>query len=391
MMRNILITGIGIISPLGIGSGPLSGDRQSGLAREMNDGLIQDFDEMDYMDSKTSRYCQRAEKLALVSSSLALSDARLDLNVSHNLKIGVALGSMTSNLRAAAIFDRLALRGEASFSDPSLIPSGIMNSLSGVVSIKKGIRGFHVPVASGETSGLQAIQFALMQLETGRVDAALAGGIEEICEDLQLTDYVKNCSKQRHQTNAKDNYSVEEENAYPLSEAAVVLFLESSDNAAQRGVDAYAECVGFGSSYGVSDRKTMLRAALRALERTFCNSNIGHLNTDLIFASLNQNKTGDDIEKEALAQFFGHQMPAVKCVKSLLGDSLGASGVLQVAAAAISIKKSAATCQINYGKAGIKAVSRQNGCDNKPVEQVLVSSFSDEGHMSFLLLRKPNG
>ena len=123
----------------------------------------------------------------------------------------------------------------------------------------------------------------------------------------------------------------------------------------------------------------MLRAALKALERTFCNSNIGHLNTDLIFASLNQNKTGDDIEKEALAQFFGHKMPAVKCVKSLLGDSLGASGGLQVAAAAISIK------------AGVKAVSKQNVCDTKPVEQVLVSSFSDEGHMSFLLLRKPKG
>ena len=392
MMRNILVTGIGIISPLGIGSESLFGDRQVDISVGGAYDLIPDFDEMDYMDSKTSKYCQRAEKLALTSSSLALSDARLDLNTSRNLKMGVALGSMTSNLRAAAVFDRLVLRGEASFCDPSLIPSGIMNSLSGIVSIKNGIHGFHVPVAAGETSGVQAIQFALMQLETGRIDAVLAGGVEEICEDLQLTEYVKNCSKRRNNTGHKNRDRVEGENAYPLSEAAVVLLLETSGNAALRGTEAYAECVGFGTSYDASDRKTALRAALRALEQTFCDSSIERLNTDLVFASLNQYQSEDGVGMEALSQFFGRQMPAVTCVKSLLGDSLGASGALQVAAAAIAIKKSTATCQIDYGNASIKAVSKQIACSStKPIEQVLVSSFSDDGHMSFLLLRKPNG
>lgn len=391
MMRNIVITGIGIISPLGIGKEYMFGSPQASIDGGINKGLIPDFAERDYMDSKASKYCQRAEKLALASSKLALTDARLDLNTSRNVRVGVALGSMTGNLRAAAIFDRLVLQGEAGFSDPSLIPSGILNSLSGIVSIKNGIRGFHVPVAAGEASGIQAIQFALMQLETGRVDAVLAGGVEEICEDLQLTDYVKNCSTKRNRTDYKNREICEEENVYPISEAGAVLLLESSTSATQRGADAYVECLGFGSSYSVSDRRTTLRAAIRSLERTFCGSKVEPLDTDLIFASLNRNQLGDCIEREALNQFFGRQMPAFTSIKSLLGDSLGASGALQVAAAALAIKKSMTTCQVNYGKASNKAVSNQNACSTKPIEQVLVSSFSDDGHMGFLLLRKPNG
>jgi 3-oxoacyl-[acyl-carrier-protein] synthase II len=389
MIRNIVITGVGIISPLGLGKEFLSANHNTSIIGAMHTDLIPDFNDLDYMDSKTSKHCQRVEKLALASSRLALTDAGFEFNTFPEARVGVALGSMTSNLRAAAIFDQLVLQGEAGFCDPALIPSGIMNSLSGIVSIKNGIRGFHVPVAAGEASGMQAIQFALMHIETGRVEAALAGGIEEICEEFNLTNQVKNFPYPYEEgtSNAKPMGAFAP--VYPLSEAAAVLLLESASNAARRGADAYAECVGYGSSYGSSDWKTALRAAIRALERTFRNPEIEPVNTDLIFASFDEWQAGSSIEREALKQFFGYKMPEITSIKSFLGDNLGASGALQIAAAAIAIK-SPVVIKLNYNNASVTSVPAQVGQGTKEIRQVLVSSFSQNGHLSFLVLRKIN-
>lgn len=388
MIRNTVITGIGIISPRGLGIESLSANRNASIAEETHRGRIPDFNELDYMDSKSAKYGQRVEKLALASSRLALTDANLEPSTLPDMKFGVALGSMTSNLRAAAIFDQLALRGEAGFCDPSLIPSGIMNSLSGIVSIKNGIRAFHVPVAAGEASGAQAIQFALMHIDTGRIDAALAGSVEEICEEFHLTDCVKNspCNAQKRQPD--NNHQSGKGSVYPLSEAAAVLVLESASSAAQRGATVYAECIGFGSSYGTSDRKTALRAAIKALEQTFRNPDTDPFNTDLIFASLNGCQTNNFIEKEALSQFFGSRLPEITSINSLVGDALGASGALQVAAAALDIKSSMTANQFKYSDANFKTASAQVGCETKKLRQILLSSFSDHRHMSFLALRE---
>lgn len=390
MIRNIVITGIGIISPPGLGKDRLCGTEQANLGGGISAGRIHDFNELDYMDSKSSKYCQRVEKLALASSKLALRDAGFEFSESPEGKFGVALGSMTSNLRAAAIFDQLVLQGEAGFCDPSLIPSGIMNSLSGMVSIKNRIRGFHVPVAAGEASAAQAIQFALMHLETGRVDAALAGGVEELVEDFHLTEQVKNSPDLLKKRGASLDSQSPEETVYPLSEAAAVLLLESTDHAAKRGAEVYAECKGFGSSYGATDKKTALRAALKALERTFRHPETDPLHTDLIFASCNGRQADAHIEEQALKQFFGCRMPEIISAKPFLGDSLGASGALQVAAAALAIKSSAMANHLKHSNVSRKPHPAQPGGDLKEIGQVLISSFSDEGHMSFLVLGKVN-
>src|ERR1700754_3973318 len=278
-MTKIVITGIGIISPLGLGKDRLwqalnnrkdspARSRDTHRAEDAGSGLIADFDELAYMDTKTAKYCQRAEKLALASSRLALADAGLAPVHSQEMNLGVVIGSMTSNLRAAAIFDQLVLQGEASSIDPSLVPSGIMNSLSGIVSIKNGIRGFHVPVAAGEASSAQAIQFALIQLENGRVDAALAGGIDELSAELRLVDCVKPILFDTKKREGNQRTRGSASSVYPLSEASVLLLMETADNAAQRGANTYAECVGFGCSYspGSHSRSTAVRAAIRSLE-----------------------------------------------------------------------------------------------------------------------------
>lgn len=404
-MRKIVITGIGIISPLGLGKESfweflrsqehsLSQKPYARATSSREARLIRDFDEQDYMDAKTSKYAPRAEKLALASSKLALADARLDHDSLPEMRLGVVIGSMTSNLRAAALFDQQVLRGEASFVDPSLVPSGIMNSLSGIVSIKNGIRGFHVPIAAGEASGAQAIQFALMQLENGRADAVLAGGVDEICDEFRLIDCVKNVPPDSRTGEGNERPRIGKGSVYPLSEASTILLLESDINAARRGARAYAECVGFGCSYsptGTSNRRTALRAALRALERACRGPEIGSLDIDLIFASLNGGPDGDCVEMEALSQFFGCRMPEVTCIKFLLGDSLGASGALQVAAAALAIKESAMPWTANYSNGRFEAAPTQRDRRSKEVKQVLVSSFSDAGHMNFLVLRKLDG
>ncbi|HKY04703.1 MAG TPA: beta-ketoacyl synthase N-terminal-like domain-containing protein [Blastocatellia bacterium] len=357
-MVKIAITGIGIISPSGHGKDSFwrSLNRSSGAESRTEPGMIQEFDEQAYMDSKTSRYCQRAEKLALATSKLALADAELDPAVSPEMRVGVSLGSMTSNLSAAVDFDQQILRGEGNYADPALIPSGIMNSLTGIVSIKNGIRGFHVPVAAAGASSAQAIQFAMLQLESGRVDAVLAGGVEEVGRAAGLIGH-----------NEISRHEGEGEYSAPLSEAAAVLLLESSASATRRGAQVYAECTGFGCTYaprGDSNRKVRVSAAVRAMKQACRELGSGPRDIDLVFASFDGGGAQEGVEIEATRQFFNSPVPEIFNIKSIVGETLGASGALQVAAAALAIKQAG------------------------EIRHVLVNSFSRDGHVSSIVLRK---
>ena len=364
-MSKIVITGIGIISPHGLGKDIFWESVQRGISilspsldfdfensDDKKAALIRDFDERSFLDSKASKYLQRAEKLAIVASKLALSDAALDSTYLENLNLGVAIGSIASNLRAVAAFDRQVLCGEANYVDPSLVPSGIMNSLSGNVSINNRIRGFHLPVAAGEASGIQAIQFALTQLEAGRVDAVLAGGVDEVYDEL---------------------YEVS-----ALAEGAAILVLEPLELATRRNARPYAECAGFGFSYAPgfhANREQGVRSAIRAMEQSCRDAEIDPAEIDLVFASANAGATVDTIEIEALKRFCSNCpiAPLFTRIKPSLAKSLGASGALQVAAAALVLEdstrafKDLAKTEINY---------------------VLINSFSSDGHMSCLALRR---
>jgi 3-oxoacyl-[acyl-carrier-protein] synthase II len=392
-MNRIVITGIGIISPYGLGKDIFWKSIQCGESVLSHDisvegsgckkaARIRDFGERSFLDSKAVRYLQRAEKLALVSSKLALSDAGLEPSHLQELELGIVIGSTASNLRAVATFDRQVLCGEANYVDPSLVPSGIMNSLTGNVSIKNVTRGFHVPVAAGEASGVQAIQFALTQLEAGRVDAVLAGGVDEICDEL----YLNYCSKEsRPYQKSEDNTA--------LSEGAAILVLEASDSAAKRKARTYAECAGFGFSYVpkcYSDREKSVRSAVRAMEHACWDAEVEPADIDLVFASSNGNTIGDAIEIEALKSFFGNRpvFPPVTCIKAALAESLGASGALQAAAAALAIENSVAPPTIGQNnKISDLGLAAQNFKETE-IKHVLIDSFSSDGHMTCLVLSK---
>lgn len=365
IMNKIVITGIGTISPHGFGKDIFWESVQRGtslLSQGLNFGversgaenaaLIQDFDERLFLDSKAVKYLQRSEKLAIVASKLALSDAGLDSTRLQDLSIGIAIGSIASNLRAVAAFDHQVLCGEANYVDPSLVPSGIMNSLSGNVSINNKIRGFHVPIAAGEASGIQAIQFALTQLEAGRVDAVLAGGVDEIYDEL---------------------YEVS-----ALAEGAALLVLEPLEQAAERNARPYAECAGFGFSYAPgchANREQGVRSAIRAMQQSCRDAEIDPAEIDLVFVSANGSSIVDAIEIEALKSFFGNcpVAPPLTCIRTELAKSLGASGALQVAAAALTIENSTRA---------FKALAKTE------INHVLINSFSSDGHMSCLVLRR---
>jgi 3-oxoacyl-[acyl-carrier-protein] synthase II len=392
-MNRIVITGIGIISPYGLGKDIFWKSIQCGesvlshcISVEgsgcKHAARITDFGERSFLDSKAVKYLQRAEKLALVSSKLALSDAGLDSSHLQELGLGVVIGSTASNLRAVAAFDRQVLCGESSYVDPSLVPSGIMNSLSGNVSIKNGARGFHVPVAAGESSGVQAIQFALTQLEAGRVDAVLAGGVDEICDELYL-DY---CSKESRP------YQKSEGNL-ALSEGAAILVLEAFDSAAKRKARPYAECAGFGFSYApkyYSGREESVRCATSAMAHACWDAGIEPADIDLIFASADGSTIGDSIEIEALKRLLGDRLsfPPVTCIKAAMAESLGASGALQAAAAALAINNSVTPPTVGQNsKISDLGLTFQN-FEETEVKYVLIDSFSSDGHMACLVLRK---
>ncbi len=373
-----VITGIGVISPAGLGKevfweSLLRTEKSTGVS-ENRVSYIGEFDERAYIDSKTIKYLQRAEKLSLISSHLALCDAGINARSMEGMRAGVATGSTAGCLRALAAFDRQVLCGEASYIDPSLVPSGILSSLTGNVSIRNRMSGFHVPVAAGAASSLQAIHVALTWMKSGRIDAALAGGVEEITHELYLSLLAKE--------------KISGATVSQFAEAAAVVVLESHEQSAERKAEPYAECAGMGFAYspeGVRDKNNSAAAAARAISDACIAAGVRPEEIDLVWAGNHGGVIGNEIEFSAMKLVLGNRRRPLP-IASLGAESLGASGALQVVASALSIKRSmippATVCDFTNAEFFYDSPRQAN------IERVLVSSFSAEGNMGCLILKR---
>lgn len=379
-MRNdgIVVTGIGIVSALGLGrqanwNGFVSGRSGVGRLRGFDGCTLPtsiasqvDGDALDaYLSAHFPRQLlkrsARFTALALAATELAIDDGGLDLDRVDRSRVVVSTGNCVGGF---SVVDEEMMRMRAHLDasnlwstdfDPLAAVKVMGNAAAAQVSIHYGITGASLTVNTACSSGASAICAAMDHLRVGRADVALAGGTEALVTPFGLLSFTKLATLSRRDddpTHASRPFD-RERDGFVLGEGAAVLVLETAEHARRRGAHVYAELLGYGLTSEAHNLSApapggagMARAMAAALE----DARVAADRVTYVNAHGTSTRLNDQRESEALLTTFGDHARSlwISSQKSMIGHSIGAAGAIEAAVTALSIAEGVATPTINY-------------------------------------------
>lgn len=359
MANRICITGIGVISPIGIGKEEFLSSLRNGrsgieeikefdtqFSRSKKGGVVRSFHPKDFIPAAKIRRLDRASQFAIAASKLALADAKFSVTQENSPRIGVVLGSGFCGLSSSEEFHRgQVLKGFLDL-NPTLFPNTVPNAASSHVSIELGIRGVNCTLVQSFCTTEAAILFACDQLLKGKADLILTGGVDELSEFLfrGFSDLHLLATDQGHGERSCPYDRMR--NGLVLGEGAGILVIENELHARSRGVRIYSYVLGYslvGSSSkgdGSEDLERSIKMALRGREGT---------PIDYISGAGNSSKALDALEAKGMKKAFPNQYPRipVSSIKSMAGEGI-AFGGMRVVASALSLEYGFIPPTINY-------------------------------------------
>ncbi len=357
MKKRIVVTGIGIVSPLGVGmrenwEGYLSG--LSGIKEFVTEGRGLKTYAGAVSGEELGKFIPEAKKdktdkftrFALVAAKNALQDAKIDDGFNKE-KIGVFIGSAFSGLNIIEKQIKILYCDGPRRVHPLLMQNNLTNAPSGEIAIEYTLKGPNIGFSSGACSGNYSIIHAFNAIQRHDIDAMIAGGTEAplcagVFEELRRKGIFppNNCSSIR----ASCPFDVDRM-GFVLSEGAGVVVLETLRSAEKRGADVYGELIGFGASYdnnGDTHRKNPgFYSKASCMKQALESASIDSSDVDYISASGISGIREDREESEAIKSVFGedvHKIP-VSSTKGSLGFSIGASGPIDAIFSLLSLKK----------------------------------------------------
>jgi 3-oxoacyl-[acyl-carrier-protein] synthase II len=382
-MRRVVITGAGLVSPLGdtpamVHDSLLAG--RSGLkpvTRFATDNLptrqageVAPFDETACFGDRNLRPLDRIGRLVVAAAQKALDASGLTAEQRAEGEVGLVLGTLFCGVHTIAEFDRRGLTRGPSYVSPLDFANTVINAAAGQTAIWHDLRGVNSTIAGGAEAGLQAIAYAAGLIQSGRAEVLLAGGADELCEEAFL-GFCRTGRLSRDGDGAPVPFGARR-GGFALAEGAALLVLEEAEAAAARGARILAEVEGWGESFDPTrgrEAERSARAVARAVERALDLAHVAPRDIGFLSASANGSVTGDRAEAHGLAAAFGGVRSSesnghglgnlpVTAVKSMLGEALGASGAFQV----ISALETFATGRLP-GIAGMAGMAGMAGID----------------------------
>ncbi|MFW6421313.1 MAG: beta-ketoacyl-ACP synthase II [Candidatus Bipolaricaulota bacterium] len=428
--RRIVITGLGLITPIGTGKeayyralkeGDSGGKRLDQVTDEggtypleLEDvptkvgAPVLDFDPTVYMGDKKASRLTRASQFSLAASRLALEDAgigivsseeddRFRLSGIDRDQVGVLMGTGIGGIESFEHNYSRFLSGGPRKVSPFFTPQMMPNSTSGVIAIEYGLRGFSTTNVSACASSTHAIGLASTLLRDGRGRMALAGGTEAVLTPLILAAFAKAKATTRRNDfplTASRPFDLTRDGFLPAEGAGVVV-LETLEAARERGASIYAEIRGF----GMSEDATHITApdpegqgAFLSMSRALDRACLAPEDVDYVNAHGTSTPLNDAMETRAIKQLFGERAAAVaiSSTKSQLGHLMGAAGVVEVAACTFALEQNLIPATINYEESDPDC--DLNYTPNKPqekkVEIALTNSFGFGGHNGTVCLSR---
>lgn len=371
MLKRAVITGMGVVSPNGIGktafcSAILAG--QSGVKQITRfdtsnlpvkiAGEIQNFNELDWMEARERKHVSRAVPLALAASTEALKDAGIDtqkLSLNEQREIGVVLGTGGGAQDFTEHQYDLYYTGKIKQVSLFTVPSGTPGTLSSEISMRFGLRGMSHVITTGCTSSTDAMGHALRQIQLGTQSAMLVGGVDSplawgIMKGFTLMKIMT--ESWNHAPERASRPFSKDRDGFVVAEGAWLFMVEEYERARSRGAHIYAEISGYGSTCEAFHRVRLQECGeepARAIQLAMRESGISAENVQYVNLHGTSTQLNDRIETRALKLAFGNHAYKVpmSALKSQIGHPQGACGAAGVAATLIAMKHKQLSPTIN--------------------------------------------
>jgi 3-oxoacyl-[acyl-carrier-protein] synthase II len=366
--RRVVVTGLGMISPLGIGNDVtwqalLEGRNGIGRITKFDAsqyacqiaGEVRGFNAEDWVDKKEVKKSDTFIHYAVAASQMAVTDAGFEPLKEDCERVGVIIGSGIGGLPLIEEMHRKLMERGPSRISPFFIPGLIVNLASGQVSIRFGLKGPSSAPATACATGAHAIGDAFKIIQRDEADAMIAGGSEAVVTPLAVGGFaaMRALSTRNDDPEHASRPWDAQRDGFVMGEGAGIVILEEREHALARGAKIYCELTGYGMSsdaYHITspaeDGSGMARVMLRAMKDAGLGlDDIGYIN-----AHGTSTPIGDKTETVAIKSVFGeraYKIP-VSSTKSMTGHLLGAAGGLESAIAALAVKTGMLPPTINY-------------------------------------------
>ncbi len=358
MQRRVVITGIGVVSPLGLdvpsfwhqlaagasGIAPITAFDASEFQTQFA-GEVRGFDPADYMERKEARRTDRFVQLAVAATREALSHAQFKITPANADHVGVFLGSGIGGLHTLTTQHEVLLNRGPSRVSPFLVPAMITNMAAGLVSILYGARGPNLCTTSACASSAHAIGEAAETIRRGWAKVMLAGGSEASITALGVAAFnAAHALSTRNDSPATASRPFDAtRDGFVMAEGAAILVLEDEAHALQRSAPILAELVGYGLSadgFHITQPPESGEGAARAMQLALTHAHLAPTDIDYINAHGTSTPVGDIAETQAIKQVFGehaYRLP-VSSSKSQFGHLLGGAGAIEAAVCVLAIQ-----------------------------------------------------
>jgi len=411
LSKRVVITGIGAITPIGIGRDAfwealLAG--KSGIAKTSRfdaaefaaqiAGEVKDFKPEDYIDKKESKRMDRYAQFAVAAAKMALEDAKLDLETEDRERIGTFVGTGIGGIETMhEQYKKLFDKGPSRIS-PFFIPMMIGNMAAGQISITFGLKGPSSCVVTACATGTNSIGDAFRVIQRGEADVIVAGGTEASISPAAVAGF---CSMKALCTDFNDEPQRasrpfdKDRSGFVMGEGSGIVILESLEHAQKRGAQIYAEVAGYGSN---SDAYHITSPAPGGVQQAKCmqlaidDAGMKPEDIDYINAHGTSTHMNDEGETMAVKTVFGAHAGEISMssIKSMTGHLLGAAGGVECIATALTVQNDIMPPTINYETPdeGLDLDYVPNKSRAKTVRAALSNSFGFGGHNACLLIKK---
>lgn len=344
--KRVVITGVGMITPLGIGveeswKGLVDGN--PGIRRITQfdasafptqiAGEVQNFNPEDYIELKEIKKMDRFIHFALAAAEMAVEDAGFSVTGQNADRVGVIVGSGIGGLHAIEHYHSVLLEKGPRKITPFFIPMLVVNLAAGQISIRFGAKGPNSAVATACATGSHAIGDAFKIIQRGDADAVIAGGTEAVITPLGIGGFnaMKALSTRNDAPEKASRPFDIARDGFVMGEGAGIVILESFENAMDRGAKIYAEIVGYGmtaDAYHITAPAPGGEGAARCMAMALNDGGVSASEVGYINAHGTSTKFGDELETSAIKTVFGDHAYklTVSSTKSMTGHLLGAAG-----------------------------------------------------------------
>ncbi len=408
--RRVVVTGIGVISPIGTGKEKFFQSLKDGvcgvdyITRFDTEGYdtkiaaeVKDFEPTDYIDKKECRRMDRFTQYAVAASKMAVQDSALELDSVDSDMFGVCIGSGIGGMETLeAQHDVLRDKGPGRVS-PFMVPMMISNIASGNVSIALNAKGPNTTVVTACASATNAIGEAFRIIQRGDADIMVSGGTEASITQMSVAGF---CSMKALSTRNDDPKTAsrpfdKDRDGFVMGEGAGMLILEELEHAIKRGARIYGEVVGYGTTgdaHHITAPAPDASGALKAMQKAVKDAGIEAKELDYINAHGTSTDLNDKLETLAVKKLLGEDAKntPMSSTKSMTGHLLGAAGAVEAIACLMSITEGIIPPTINY-------TTPDEECDldyvpnkarKKDVRYAMSNSLGFGGHNASIILKK---